>query len=74
MRATLKHRLDRIERAMPKQATAPCPSPAAEIKQGLAAWEIVPGPSESLAETWARAMGISCSQLRAQLQLRAGGL
>jgi hypothetical protein len=39
-----------------------------------AARGFLPGPNESLAETWARAMGISCGQLRAELELRAAGL
>ena len=72
MRATLKHRLDRIEKAMPKPATAPSQSVAPEIARRLASMGIVGRPEESLAETTARAMGISARELRAKLELLAG--
>jgi hypothetical protein len=36
----------------------------------LADWGIVRGENESLAETTARAMGITSRELRAQLELR----
>jgi hypothetical protein len=38
----------------------------------LASWGIERGPNESLAETTARAMGISVRELRAESQRRAG--
>ena len=56
------------------------PAPAVEgqsavhlLVSRLAAWGIERAPNESLAETTARAMGISTSQLRAKLwQIAAG--
>jgi hypothetical protein len=44
------------------------------IAARLAAMGFVLGPNESLAEMTARAMGISCQELRAELQRRAAGL
>jgi len=38
----------------------------------LAAWGVERGPNESLAETTARAMGISVREFRAELWRRAG--
>ena len=73
MRATLKRRLDRIETAMPKPAAAAPESVAPEIARRLAAMGIVRRPEESLAETTARAMGISPQELRRELTLRAYG-
>lgn len=72
MRATLKHRLDRIEKAMPKPAPAR-QSMAPEIERRLAAVGIVRGPEETLAETMARAMGIGPQELRRRLILLAHG-
>jgi hypothetical protein len=73
MRATLKHRLDRIEKAIPKPAAAARESVAPEIARRLAAMGIVRRNEESLAETTARAMGISPRELRRELTLRAYG-
>lgn len=71
MRATLKHRLGRIERALPKPVVVACESVAPEIARRLAAMGIVRRSEESLAETTARAMGISPQELRRELTLRA---
>jgi hypothetical protein len=69
MRSRLKERLRKLEEAI-KPVAEPCPSPAAEIAAGIAAWGFVPGPNESLAETFARALGISSRELRAQIMAR----
>ena len=50
------------------------PSVAEELAKGIAAWGIVRGPNESVAEMTARAMGISVREFRAQLLRRAAGL
>jgi len=49
------------------------PSAAEVIGARLAALGIVRGPNESLAETTARAMGLSVREFRAELQRRAAG-
>ncbi len=68
MRASLKHRLDRIEKAIPKPATAAASiSGAAILAERLAALGVIRSPEESLAETTARALGISIPELRAEL-------
>jgi hypothetical protein len=59
MLATIKRRLDRIEKEMPKPATAQHGSAAPLLAARLASMGIVRGSNESLAETTARAMGIS---------------
>ncbi|MBZ5625192.1 MAG: hypothetical protein LAQ69_41800 [Acidobacteriia bacterium] len=75
MTTQLKRRLVSLEEAVVRQRTAtPCPSPAPEIAQRLARIGIVRDPNESLAETTARAMGISVRELRAELQQRAAGI
>ena len=51
----------------------PGPSPALLLASRLAAMGIERGPSESLADTTARAMGISFGELRAKLWVIAGG-
>ena len=73
MRATMKRRLDRIERRIPKPPPPESESAVPIIKGWLAAWGVVPGPKESLAETTARAMGISVKELRSRLLLGAYG-
>ena len=50
------------------------PAATARLRGTLAAAGFVAGPVESLAEVWARAMGISCLELRALLERRAAGL
>jgi hypothetical protein len=74
MHARLKSRIARIEKALPKPARERVEPAAPLIAAWLAARGFLPGPNESLAETWARAMGISSRQLRAELHLRAAGL
>jgi hypothetical protein len=46
-------------------------SPVEKLRANLHAQGIEQGPKESLAETTARALGISCAELKAQLQERA---
>jgi hypothetical protein len=50
------------------------PSATDRLRGALAAHGFVPGPLESLAEVCARAMGITCPELRARLGRRAAGL
>jgi hypothetical protein len=57
-----------------KLAATPSPSPAPQIAQWLASIGIVWEGNESLAETTARAFGISIPNLRERLQRRAPGL
>ena len=74
MHSRLKSRIDRVEKAIarvPKPAVVG-ESPALLLASRLAAWGIERGPNESLAETTARAMGISVRDLRAKLELLAG--
>ena len=73
MRATLKRRLDRLERRIPEPALPPTESALPIIKGWLAAWGVVQEGKESLAETTARAMGISVKELRSRLFLGAYG-
>jgi hypothetical protein len=73
MHSTLRERLRRIEKSLPKKQPEACPSPAAAIAAGIAAWGFVPGPHESLAETLARALGISTQALQLELRARASG-
>ena len=74
MQSKLKSRLALLEKAMRKVAppAVPCESPALLLASRLAAMGIARGPNESLAETTARAMGISVQELRAEFQRRAG--
>jgi hypothetical protein len=44
------------------------------LRNALAGAGFAAGPAESLAEVWARAMGISCIELRTRLEQRAAGL
>ena len=66
----LEARFGSMAQAMQKAAV---PSGAQLIAERLASFGIVRGPNESLAETTARAMGISVRELRAELQRRAAG-
>jgi hypothetical protein len=74
MHSKVKYRLARIEKALPKPVPARAESPAPLIAARLAAMGVERLPTESLAETWARALGISCGQLRAQLERGSAGL
>jgi len=73
MQSKLKSRVAILEKAIGK---LPPPvldrSPALLLASRLAAMGIERGPSESLADTTARAMGISVGELRAKLWLLAG--
>ena len=75
---TLAKRLARLETRFGAMAEAmrkpDVPSGAQVIAERLSAWGIVREGNESLAETTARAMGISCQELRAKLQERAAGV
>jgi len=73
MRAGIKTRLDRIERALPRPRPAAVQSAVPVLKQWLEAFGVIREANESLAETVARAMGISPAELRRHLVLRAAG-
>jgi hypothetical protein len=73
MRAGIKTRLERIERALPRPRPAAVQSAVPVLKRWLETWGIVREGKESLAERVARAMGISPAELRRQLSLRAVG-
>jgi hypothetical protein len=57
--------------AMRKAAVPAGPSGAEVLRANLARLGIEQGPNESLAETAARAMGISYQQFRRELMMRA---
>ena len=72
-------RLERVEvqmqpalEAMRKAAVPEGPPTVEVLRANLARMGIEQGPHESLAETTARAMGVSCQELRQQLMMRAG--
>jgi len=70
----IARRLRRLEERMRpafRAATAYDPSAPARIRAALAAAGFVAGPVESLGEVWARAMGITCLELRTLLEQRA---
>jgi hypothetical protein len=74
---TIARRLRRLEeRWRPAVRTTAHYDAAAtdRLRGGLAAAGFVAGPVESLAEMWARAMGITSVELRALLEQRAAGL
>jgi hypothetical protein len=75
MQSKLKSRLAILETTMRKlpPPTVPSQSPVLLLASRLAAMGIERGPSESLADTTARAMGIDARELRAKLWLLAGG-
>jgi len=77
MRA-ISRRLERVEvkmrpalEAMRKAAVPESPPAVELLRANLARMGIEQGPTESLAEATARAMGISCHELRQQLIMRA---
>ena len=73
----IARRLRRLEERMRpafRAATAYDPSATAKIRATLAAAGFVAGPVESLAELWARAMGVTSIELRTLLERRAAGL
>jgi hypothetical protein len=55
---------DSVRRGDGSNAARRRPFGAEQIAKRLASFGIVPGPNESLAETTARALGISCRELR----------
>ena len=72
MHSKLKSRIADLERAVrkrPPELTGD--SGASVIAARLAGWGIVRGENESLAETTARALGMSTREFRAELELRA---
>ena len=75
---TLTKRLDRLEIHFGARAEAVrepgLPSGTEKLAEWVAAMGFVREPNESLAETTARAMGISSQELRAKLQQRAAGV
>jgi hypothetical protein len=74
---TIAKRLRRLEerfRPALLAATAFDPSARERLREVLAGAGFVAGPLESLAEVWARSMGITCPELRALLERRAAGL
>ena len=74
MQSKLKSRLAILEKAM-RRLPAPTvgdESPALLLASRLAAMGFERGPTESLAETTARAMGITVRELRAKLWVLAG--
>lgn len=73
----IARRLRRLEeRFRPAFRAAPAYDPVAaqELRDALARAGFVAGPLERLAEVWARAMGITCFELRGLLERRAAGL
>jgi hypothetical protein len=74
MRA-ITRRLQKLERRFPPSPVCPAgPSAAEKISGWLAQNGIARGESESLMATFARALGVSLSELRVHLQRRAAGL
>jgi hypothetical protein len=69
----IARRLRRLEerlRLAIRATAAYDPSVPAQLRATLAAAGFVAGPVESLTEVWARAMGITCLDLRALLERR----
>jgi hypothetical protein len=74
---TIARRLRRLEERLRPALGAIAlydPEATARLRGALAAAGFTAGPVESLAEVWARAMGITCIELRAQLERRVAGL
>jgi hypothetical protein len=72
MSRNLAKRLERLETRMTPTPTVQCQSAVPLLASRLAAMGIERGPNESLAETTARAMGITVRELRAKLWVLAG--
>jgi hypothetical protein len=67
-------RLQKLEQRLPPPAPGPSGPPVHElIADGLARIGFDRGDNESLAETFARFLGITPRELRARLQRRAAG-
>jgi hypothetical protein len=77
MKQQLHRRLAELERISKAQAPANSPdvgeSACEKVRQYLHARGIEQGPMESLMETLARAVGITCPELRERLRARALG-
>jgi hypothetical protein len=73
---TIARRLLRLERLRPARGAITRYDPAAtdRLRETLVRAGFAAGPVESLAEVWARAMGITSVELRARLERRAAGL
>ena len=74
---TLASRLRRLEERLTPAFRAAAvfdPSARDRLRDALAGASFIAGPVESLAELWARAMGISCLDLRVMPERRAAGL
>jgi hypothetical protein len=74
---TIARRLQRLEeRLRPARGAITRYDPAAtdRLRKTLARAGFAAGPAESLAEVWARAMGVTCVELRDLLERRAAGL
>ena len=71
---TIIRRLQKLELRIPPSTEVVDLSGADVLAEWLAGLGIVRGPNESLAETTARAMGISGPELWAELQRRAWGI
>ena len=72
---TIIRRLQKLEQRLPPPAPAPSgPSAVERIGEWLASIGMVRGETESLAETTARALGITVSELRVYLRRGAAGL
>ena len=73
---TITRRLRRLEarlRPALRSIARYDPEATARLRGALAAAGFVAGPVESLAQVWARALGITCVELRAALERRAAG-
>jgi hypothetical protein len=71
MNPGLKHRLDRIEKALPK--AVPAWDSVAHLTGVLGKYGVVREGNESLAAAFARALGITPGELREELRRRAWG-
>jgi len=75
MMKAITRRLQKLEqRFPPNPPRPPGPSAAEKISGWLAQNGIARGENESLMATFARALGVTLSELRAYLQRRAAGL
>jgi hypothetical protein len=73
---TIARRLWRLEEQLGSTLGAIArydPEAADRLRGTLAAAGFVASPVESLAEVWARAMGVTCVELRVLLEQRAAG-
>ena len=74
MKAGTRVRLDRLEKRFAsalRSVQSECPSAVPMIIELIERWGVVRGANESLAETFARALGTNTDELRAELRRRA---